>query len=273
MVGMIGGGRAGLLEPIADGENTLSSESLMIGWDVGGWNCDRNRLSRDALVVIDQNLQMRGKPWRGNLREQINQAKTTDDFVRSLLLACDVEIVRRDATVVLGIDTPLGFSTELVNLLISGHSVPVVNASATNPYLFRYTERFLFERGLSPLSAIKDMIGSQATKGMHVLARFLPYRPCCGIWTDDAQVSAIEVYPSSAKQSAVVKDLRQRCLGFSGASSDDWYEDERDALTAALIAWLFRFEPNRLVWPPSNVPEQEGWIFVPRDSLATASLL
>ncbi|WP_256659586.1 hypothetical protein [Pseudomonas sp. H9] len=76
----------------------MSAESLMIGWDVGGWNCDRNRLSRDAPVVVDQDLRMRGKPWRGNLREQINQAKTTDDFVRSLLFACNVEGVRRDAT-------------------------------------------------------------------------------------------------------------------------------------------------------------------------------
>lgn len=33
---------------------------LLIGWDVGGWNCDRNRLSRDALVVVDHNLHVVG---------------------------------------------------------------------------------------------------------------------------------------------------------------------------------------------------------------------
>ncbi|MDF3871410.1 MULTISPECIES: hypothetical protein [Pseudomonas] len=247
----------------------MGAESLMIGWDVGGWNCDRNRLSRDALVVVDQDLQIRGKPWRGNLREQINQAETTDDFVRSLLHACQHEDYRRNATVVLGIDTPLGFSAELVSLLVSGRSVPVVNASSTNPYLFRFTERYLFERGLSPLSAIKDMIGSQATKGMHVLGRFLPNRLHCGIWTNEGQVSAIEVYPSSAKRSDVVKQLKQRCFGYSAVISDEWHEDEQDALTAALIAWLFRFEPDRLVWPPAEAPEQEGWIFVPQDSLVT----
>lgn len=250
----------------------MGSESLLIGWDVGGWNCDRNRLSRDALVVIDQDLRIRGKPWRGNLRERINHAETAEDFLQSLLLACDIEDLRRDATVVLGIDTPLGFPTELVDLLVRGRSVPVLDASGTNPYLFRFTERFLFERGLTPLSAVKDMIGSQATKGMHVLARFFPTRQHCGIWTNDALASAIEVYPSSAKQSAVVKQLREHCLGISGTAIADWHEDEQDALTAGLIAWLFRFEPVRLVWPPANAPEQEGWIFVPQDSLTTDAM-
>lgn len=111
----------------------MGSESLLIGWDVGGWNCDRNRLSRDALVVIDQDLRIRGKPWRGNLRDCINHAETSEDFLQSLLLACDVEDSRRNATVVLGIDTPLGFSTELVDLLVRGRSVPVLDASGTNP--------------------------------------------------------------------------------------------------------------------------------------------
>jgi hypothetical protein len=29
--------------------------SFFIGWDVGGWNCDKNRESRDALVILDVN--------------------------------------------------------------------------------------------------------------------------------------------------------------------------------------------------------------------------
>ena len=27
-------------------------DQLFIGWDVGGWNCDKNPTSRDALVVL-----------------------------------------------------------------------------------------------------------------------------------------------------------------------------------------------------------------------------
>lgn len=169
--------------------------------------------------------------------------------------------------IVMGIDTPLGFSSELVNLLVNGHAVADVQHSASNPYLFRFTERFLFQNGLVPLSAVKDMIGSQATKGMHVLARFLPQRIQCGVWAHDSLATAVEVYPSSARRSATVNDLRKLCLERSGVATVDWHEDEQDALTAALLAWLFKFEPQHLAWPADEVPIQEGWIFVPKDAL------
>ena len=45
--------------------------SFFIGWDVGGWNCDNNSNSRDAIVILDDDLTLVGKPWRGNLRESI----------------------------------------------------------------------------------------------------------------------------------------------------------------------------------------------------------
>ena len=41
---------------------------IFIGWDVGGWNCDNNPKSRDAMVVLNAERQIVGKPWRGNLR-------------------------------------------------------------------------------------------------------------------------------------------------------------------------------------------------------------
>jgi hypothetical protein len=47
--------------------------TLYIGWDVGGWNCDKNNKSRDALVILDADLKLIGKPWRGNLRTTINE--------------------------------------------------------------------------------------------------------------------------------------------------------------------------------------------------------
>lgn len=36
---------------------------LFIGWDVGGWNCDRNASSRVALVVLDseRNISLRSE--------------------------------------------------------------------------------------------------------------------------------------------------------------------------------------------------------------------
>ena len=33
--------------------SAADASALFIGWDVGGWNCDKNPASRDALVVLD----------------------------------------------------------------------------------------------------------------------------------------------------------------------------------------------------------------------------
>lgn len=87
----------------------------------------------------------------------------------------------------LAIDTPLGFSDAFVQLITQSEAAASIEASNTNPYLFRRTEHYLFGQGLSPLSAIKDMIGSQTTKGMHVLARFALRIVECGVWYDRQQ--------------------------------------------------------------------------------------
>jgi hypothetical protein len=52
----------------------LKPSAFYIGWDVGGWNCDKNGKSRDALVILDADMNLIGKPWRGNLSETINAA-------------------------------------------------------------------------------------------------------------------------------------------------------------------------------------------------------
>ena len=39
-----------------------------IGWDVGGWNCDKNQRSRGAIVILIPDLEIMGVPWKGNLR-------------------------------------------------------------------------------------------------------------------------------------------------------------------------------------------------------------
>lgn len=250
---------------------SANSSPLLIGWDVGAWNCDRNPSSRDALVVLNSQRKLMGKPWRGSLRRLINQCADTDDFLRRLLGLCGLEDHDQSAPVVLAIDTPLGFSQGFIDLLINGHAADTIDRSSENPYLFRRTERFLFERGLSPLSALKDMIGSQATKGMHVLARFAPQIETCGVWTDGARLRAIEAYPSACKRSATMAELHQgfgiRGQAGGGLPEGFHHGDELDALTCALIAWLFHFQPEKLLQPEPNVPVKEGWIFAPVDGL------
>ena len=69
---------------------TAQTSSFYIGWDVGGWNCDKNGKSRDALVILDAGLNIVGKPWRGNLRTAINEATDSADWIKRLFALCKV---------------------------------------------------------------------------------------------------------------------------------------------------------------------------------------
>jgi hypothetical protein len=244
--------------------------SFYIGWDVGGWNCDKNGKSRDAIVVLDADLQIFGKPWRGNLRTTINVATGADAFIHALFALCGAPAdlaLGAEATqppaprITLAIDTPLGFSRTFVELVTGLQCVEPIAQSSSNPYLFRRTERFLFEHGLTPLSAVKDMIGSQATKGMHALAKFAPHRTSCGVWTDSRHLVAIEAYPSACKTSQTLATLRKDYPTLD-------HDDKTDALTCALVAYLFDQRREALAASDASVPPSEGWIWLPRDVLA-----
>lgn len=87
----------------------ISAEEVFIGWDVGGWHCDNNRHSRDALVILNKDHAIVGTPWRGNLRETIESAKTSQDWLRALFDLCRTDYPET-ACVTLAIDTPPGFS-------------------------------------------------------------------------------------------------------------------------------------------------------------------
>lgn len=241
-----------------------------IGWDVGGWNCDNNSKSRDAIVILDAGLQVVGKPWRGSIRATLNAATRAEAFIHGLFALCGAPValtLKAGAEqspaprVTLAIDTPLGFSQAFVGLATGLQCVEPIGQSGSNPYLFRRTERFLFEHGLTPLSAVKDMIGSQATKGMHALAKFAPHRASCGVWTDSRHLVAIEAYPAACKTSPTMAALRH---GYAALD----HEDKTDALACALVAYLFDQRKEVLAAPDESVPPSEGWIWVPRDALA-----
>ena len=238
------------------------ANAYSIGWDVGGWNCDKNKTSRDAIVTLNANLGLVGKPWRGNLRETINQAGNSRDWASQLFSLCESSLTDNNTNVTLAIDTPLGFSTEFRNLITSQTPLSTIDLSETNQYLYRKTERLLFERNMRPLSAIKDMIGSQATKGIHVLAKFAPLSDSCGVWSDGKILTAIEAYPAACKKSALTKRLWKKIsLGEANL-------DIQDASICAVIAHIFRTNRDEL-WPPRDeIPVDEGWIWLPNDAFA-----
>ena len=231
-------------------------QSFFIGWDVGGWNCDRNGTSRDAIVILDDKLDIVGTPWRGNLRQCIAASIDTQSWLKALFVKCGAHYPAAPTSITMAIDTPLGFSDEFVRLITRQGCVEPHPTSGLNRYLFRYTECYLFERGKAPLSAIKDMIGSQATKGMHVLAKFAPRTESCGVWTDGQAFRVIETYPAACRDTKPVKTYLacQQSLG---------HDDKDDARICALIAYLYATDPDVLDGHPADVPIGEGWIWIP----------
>lgn len=230
--------------------------SFSIGWDVGGWNCDSNANSRDAIVILDDSLDIVGKPWRGSLREAINAATTSGEWAARLFRLCGVEPTA-DASLTLAIDTPLGFPAALLALTTGLQPAGPIAESASNPYLYRLTERLLFRGNRGPLSVIKDMIGSQATKGMHVLAKFAPRVERCGVWTDGAALRVIETYPAACRRGAADSTAL-------AALAPLRHDDLTDARVCALVAHLFALTPEAFDDPPEDVPVREGWIWVPK---------
>ena len=101
------------------------------------------------------------------------------------------------------------------------------------------------------------MIGSQATKGMHVLAKFAPIIESCGVWTDGDCFRAIETYPTAVRARVVDQLLQSR----RRLKPDD----VNDARKCAVIAYLFANKRASLEAPAEDVSSREGWIWRPRD--------
>ncbi|UUO08101.1 hypothetical protein M4951_07220 [Blastopirellula sp. J2-11] len=235
-----------------------NSLQYFIGWDVGGWNCDKNAKSRDAIVILDADRKLVGRPWRKNLRTFLENSPTTKDWLLSLFRLCSADIPHSEFQVTMAIDTPLGFSTEFVELIAAGRISVPAHKSLDNKYLFRQTERHLASLGWSPLSAIKDMIGSQATKGIHALAKFAPRIESTGVWTDDKYLTVIETYPTVCRDVPPVRD-------WVAEHPPQSHEDIQDALVCAVVASLFATAPENLESPSAEVPKSEGWIWFPRN--------
>lgn len=235
-----------------------ASPSFFIGWDVGAWHCEGNRDSRDAIVILDDTLAVVGHPWRGNLRECIAAATTTTSWLSALFAKCGAKYPEVKPIITMAIDTPLGFSEQFVALVTRQSLSEPDETFGRNRYLFRSTERHLFERGLTPMSAVNGQIGSQATKGMHVLAKFAPQTESCGVWTDGHGFRAIETYPTACRDTPAVKNLLK-------GSAPLGHEDKDDARVCAMVAHLFAASRDTLEGPAASVPSSEGWIWAPQE--------
>jgi hypothetical protein len=247
---------------------------LFLGWDVGAWNCDRNRKSRDALCALEireSGPVLLGKAWRGNLRDllvALEGSALVDALLERLHIAAEE---KRHLTI--AIDTPLAWPRTMIELVAGGAVVDVPGEADRNPYIFRAQEVALFGRKHRPLSVVRDMIGSQSTKGIHFLRQGRLVPSAIGVWSREATV-AIETYPSAAIRDEEVARLTAQLLADLLGREDQprdrpWADDVRDAITCALVAWLHRQRSGRLEAPHEAADGTEGWIWLPAAVLAS----
>jgi hypothetical protein len=232
----------------------LDHSTIAIGWDVGGWNCNKNAKSRDALVVLNRQAQPLGLPWRGNLRQAINDAAA---FLAKNFSLCRIEAAPSACHVTNAIDAPHAFPASLIELLTANRVERSLGDSATNPYLYRFTERRLATPGNVPLSAVKDMIGSQSTKAIHATTKFAQNMEELGVWSDGGTTRFIETYPAACRR----QSIRAEEFVLSGLVGHD---ENIDAGVCALIALRFATAPETLEAPPPDAPAYEGWIWLPK---------
>lgn len=226
----------------------MSVQKYYIGWDVGAWNCDKNKSSRDGIVILNEDGVVVGK-CRGSLRALINGSETYQQFLAALFKKCN--LTYRDQHIVLAIDAPLGYSDAFVKLIsVNDAFNKDIKDFKDNPYMFRATERFLYDQGYTPLSAVNHMIGSQSTKAIHFISKFKCFIESVGIWkTNNKRLTVIETYPA-----VNIVDVP--------AELDDQHKDINDAFKCAYIAKIFDQDRSRLYSPLSDVLEKEGWIWV-----------
>jgi len=233
------------------------NEKFYLGWDVGAWRCKPSSKSCDALVILNENAHVVGSPFRNSLKNTLNEANDTQEILTNLFNLCGLNY--KGEEVVMAIDTPLGYSEAFVKLIsdyTSSHKIP--DDYKNNPYLFRKTEKHVFEANIlrnngkvvRPLSAVNDMIGAQSTKGIHFLAKFSPIIYKSGIWKSNCEkLTILETYPSVNREITIPIDLNYN------------NDDIKDAYICAKMAYIFDKHIENLEAPSSDIPEKEGWIW------------
>ena len=245
-----------------------------IGWDVGAWHCTRHKGSQDALValeVIDGAPRIFGNWWRDNLSDHLHLEG--DELLLKVLSLCGISPTQ-SAELTIAIDTPLGWPNAMMTLAAGGAAASVPADDAENRYTRRQTEIELAieartaMRSDRPFSAVRDMIGSQSTKGLHFLRAAGLNADTPGVWRGGGEklaVTVIETYPAEAIRrdrrlyDGLIENIRPPV-----AAGEDALKDVRDALMCAVVAHLYADVADSTDPVPAEVPAGEGWIIVPR---------
>ncbi|WP_088035472.1 DUF429 domain-containing protein [Evansella clarkii] len=239
-----------------------------IGWDVGGWMGTNHGIAVCSWDTASKKVSWHGTPFETGLPDSgilsLDKLLSGSEIDENLL-------ADNDTLTVIGIDAPLGFPAEFINLL-NGQPSQIVRPEKEifNPLAYRAADQEIYERfRKKPLSASFDRIGNNATLAIAHARRwerennFTVYPT--KIEEADMNRIIIEVYP------ALVKSRRD-------GDAAEWMikhipgnvfpgTDAYDACICALYAIALGSDGQllpKLKRPPEHLKDlvmQEGWIY------------
>lgn len=242
----------------------MPPQVIGLGWDVGGW---LGRKQGAAAIGWSPNdgLRWLGQPASFRLPGG-DEPRLTPGGIASRAGAT-LDGAQR---VIVGIDAPLGFSKEYVQLVAGGAGrLHRPTRDIDDRLAFRDSERFVHDRfGKKPMSAPHNMLGANATVAIsHARAwRELGFAmlPFDGAFADRA---CIEVYPALEKDKGLLA-ARWTRLGIQVPSGVKRGSDAFDAAICALIAIAFATRGEAGLpsicgpsGPHAAGARDEGWIY------------
>ncbi len=288
-----------------------------VGWDVGAWGCAKTMFaasSQDCITILGED----GKllfAWMGNICDY-NQTSSLIGLLNSLIKENkknpsnkniiinlikkvdkdkDEKYIKDTDKLIIAVDAILGMPKQALRLFQLNETIGAKEGDLLNSdgdllnsddewktFVFRLVERNLHHK--SPLSVLKDMLGSQSTKALFTLKRWgFTWSEESFIWKNGDNI-ALETYPSAAS-SNVIKIVNEELQLVEGSEikygSKEQYiakldakidDDEKrwldlnDSLICANIAKEFVKNENELCHPSDNEiddAKQEGWIWLP----------
>jgi predicted nuclease with RNAse H fold len=171
-----------------------------------------------------------------------------------------VEACKRHSVDAIAIDAPLGIPAALsdpdaLQLPRSG------NGEILNPYLFRYTDYYLYEQfGLRPMPPAGDRIGRLSARAIALLHR-LEYR-FPELLLNDKRVPVYEVYPKQIAHTLGIKEYKKDPPSlFERLQCSPLKHFDEHLLDALLCVYgAGRILEGHTAQPPKEVI-QEGWCF------------
>jgi predicted nuclease with RNAse H fold len=129
-----------------------------------------------------------------------------------------------------------------------------------NPYLYRYTDYFLYERfGLKPMPPAGDRIGRLTARAIGLLQAFDYAFPC--IEPKGKKIPVYEVYPKQIAHSLGQKNYKKEPQKLLGVLNPDRSLDDIHLIDALLCCFgAANILQGKTVWPDAGI-EEEGWCF------------